>query len=191
MTLKLSVGLAATLGLPFLLASVFAQQAPSYDVRPRASRSTQSAAPAASTGAANFTDFTTQDPQATESVYAVKPATTPALVQTVTSRRGDLFFTTPIWTPEEANFARESDQLAKKLGEAKSDSDRGKIKEELGQVLEKQFDLRQKRHLDEIKSLEDKIKKLKELVEKRQENRREIVANRLDQIMRDSMGLGW
>ena len=46
---------------------------------------------------------------------------------------------------------------------------------DLSQILEKKFDLWQKCHLDEIKSLEAKVKKLKELVDKRQENRREIV----------------
>ena len=93
-------------------------------------------------------------------------------------------------THEELNLAQRADQLAKTLGEAKSDPDRAKIKTELSEVLEKQFDLRQKRHLDEIKSLEAKVKKLKELVDKRQENRREIVSKRLDQITERCRGIG-
>jgi hypothetical protein len=32
---------------------------------------------------------------------------------------------------------------------------------------------------------------LKELLAKRQENRREIIANRREQILRESQGLGW
>ena len=109
----------------------------------------------------------------------------------IATHRGDLFLSTAGMSGEEASLAHESDQLARKLGEAKSDSDRAKLKDDLAQILEKQFDLRQKRHLDEIKALEEKIKKLKGLVDKRQENRREIVSNRLDQILRDAMGLGW
>jgi hypothetical protein len=35
------------------------------------------------------------------------------------------------------------------------------------------------------------VKTLKELVAKRQEKRREIVANRREQILRDAQGLGW
>jgi hypothetical protein len=105
--------------------------------------------------------------------------------------------TRPVMTPlfggsrEESSLAHEANQLAHQLGEAKSDPDRDKLKTKLGEVLEKQFDQRQRRHEAEIKALEAQVKKLKDLVEKRQENRREIIARRLDQILRESQGLGW
>jgi hypothetical protein len=94
-------------------------------------------------------------------------------------------------SPEEAKLARVADQLAHQLGEARSDSDRDKLRARLGEVLEKQFDERQRRHENEIKALEAQVKKLRDLVEKRQENRREIIGRRLDQILRESQGLGW
>jgi hypothetical protein len=94
-------------------------------------------------------------------------------------------------SPEESSLAHEANQLAQQLGEAKSDADRDKLRTRLGEVLEKQFDQRQKRHEAEIKGLEAQVKKLRDLVEKRQENRREIIARRLDQILRESQGLGW
>ena len=99
----------------------------------------------------------------------------------------------PRWNtaPGEANLAQEADQLARQLGVAKSDGERDKLKDKLGEVLAKQFDQRQKRHEREIASLEAQVKKLKDLVEKRQENRREIIARRLEQILRESQGLGW
>jgi len=75
-------------------------------------------------------------------------------------------------------------------GGAKTEADRSQIKTQLNGILEKQFDLRQKRHQDEIAGLEAKVKKLKGLVEKRQENRREIVSKRLDQILSNAEGLG-
>ncbi len=93
--------------------------------------------------------------------------------------------------PEEANVAQEADQLARKLAETKSDTEREKIKTQLGELLKQQFDLRQKRHAHEIEELEAQIKKLKNLVDKRQENRNEIIARRLEQILRESQGLGW
>src|SRR5262245_4885231 len=37
-------------------------------------------------------------------------------------------------SPEEANLAREADQLARQLGEARSDSDRDRIKAKLGEA---------------------------------------------------------
>jgi hypothetical protein len=94
-------------------------------------------------------------------------------------------------SPEEGNLAHEADRLARQLGEAKSDVDRDKLKTKLGEVLEKQFDQRQRRHEAEIKALEAQVKKLRDLVEKRQENRREIIGRRLDQILREAQGLGW
>ena len=93
--------------------------------------------------------------------------------------------------PEDFSIAHETDQLIRQLGEAKSDSDRDKLKVKLGEILEKQFEQRQKRHEGEIAELEAQVKKLKDLVAKRQENRREIVARRLEQVLRESQGLGW
>ncbi len=81
--------------------------------------------------------------------------------------------------------------LVEQLKEAKTDTDRDKIKVQLKEVLDTQFAAHQQRHEKELADLESKVKKLKDLVAKRQENRREIVANRLDQIMRDAQGLGW
>ncbi len=94
-------------------------------------------------------------------------------------------------SPEEAKLAREAEQLAHSLRDAKSGSEKDKIKGQLGEVLEKQFERRQGRHEKEIESLESQVKKLKDLFQKRQENRREIISNRLDQIIRDADGLGW
>src|SRR5439155_15706758 len=106
-----------------------------------------------------------------------------------------LFHSGPGWgsrgpSAEEANLAREADQLARQLGEAKSDADRDKLRAKLGEVLEKQFDQRQRRHAAEIEGLEAQVKKLGDLVQRRQENRREIIGRRLEQILRESQGLG-
>ena len=92
---------------------------------------------------------------------------------------------------EENSLSHQAEQLAQQLAAAKSDSDREKIKAQLAEILEKQFDQRQKRHEEEIKQLEAQIKKLKDLVDKRQENRREIIGARLNQIVKESQGLGW
>jgi hypothetical protein len=95
------------------------------------------------------------------------------------------------WKAEESGLSRQAEVFARQLAEAKSDGDREKIKGQLAEVLEKQFDQRQKRHEEEIKQLEAQIKKLKDLVDKRQENRREIISARLNQIVKESQGLGW
>lgn len=92
---------------------------------------------------------------------------------------------------EELKLSNHVNGLVRQLGDAKSDSEKDRVKAHLSEALAKQFDQRQKRHEHEIAELEAKVKKLKDLVAKRQENRREIVSKRLDQILRDADGLGW
>jgi hypothetical protein len=92
---------------------------------------------------------------------------------------------------ESTKLAHESEQCMHQLAEAKSDSEKEKLKSKLGEILDKQFDVRQKHHETEIAALEAQVKKLRDLVQKRNENRREIVSKRLDQMLRDSQGLGW
>jgi hypothetical protein len=72
-----------------------------------------------------------------------------------------------------------------------SASTKAKPKARFTVVLDKQFDQRQRRHESEIQSLEAQVKKIKELVRLRNEKRREIVAQRLEQVRRDAEGLGW
>jgi hypothetical protein len=91
---------------------------------------------------------------------------------------------------EEIELAHQSEELVKKLAKAEGAS-RDKIKDQLTDTLGKQFDVRQKRHQAEILALEAQVKKLKELVQKRQDNRREIISKRLDQLAREAEGLGW
>jgi peptidoglycan hydrolase CwlO-like protein len=92
---------------------------------------------------------------------------------------------------EEMGLAHRADQLIHQLEAAGTDVQRSEIKAKLSEILSKQFDARQKRHRQEIEALEAKVTKLKELVRKRQESREEIVTRRLEQLMRDTQGLGW
>ena len=133
----------------------------------------------------------------------VSPAAAPVVVQEVSPgtpygvrQSARSLFAAPrnqffAYSTEENGLSNQAEQLAQQLAAAKSDSDREKIKGQLAETLEKQFDQRQKRHEEEIKSLEAQIKKLKDLVDKRQENRREIIGARLNQILKESQGLGW
>ena len=92
---------------------------------------------------------------------------------------------------EEAALRRQADLLIRQLEAADSDALRHDIKARLGEALSKQFDAGQKRYGLEIEALEAQIKRLKDLVRKRKENRAEIISRRLDQIDRDSQGLGF
>ena len=74
-------------------------------------------------------------------------------------------------------------ELVKKLSKAEGD-DKDKIKTQLTETLGKQFDVRQKRHEEELKALEAQVKKLKDIVDKRKENRREIIGRRFELLAR-------
>jgi hypothetical protein len=100
----------------------------------------------------------------------------------------------PAWSQpgaEEIGLAKQADELIHQLEAATTDLQRSEIRTKLGDILSKQFDARQKRHRQEIEALEAKVAKLKDLVNKRQASREEIVTRRLEQVLRDSQGLGW
>ena len=85
----------------------------------------------------------------------------------------------------------ETDKLARQLAKAKGEGEKESITAKLREALEKQFDQRQKKHQAEAEALEAQVKKLKELIGTRNENRKEIISRRLDQVVRDAQGLGW
>jgi hypothetical protein len=172
MKAKLVLLLIAAAGSTTLVAS--AQQSPSYVIRARAPDAPDVLPPVP------------PQPPVIQAVPA-PAAASPAMRNSFYSTRPQLF----TFSAEENNLSRQAEQLAQQLAAARSDSDRDKIKGQLTEMLEKQFDQRQKRHEEEIKQLEAQIKKLKDLVDKRQENRREIIVRRLDQIVKESQGLGW
>ena len=182
MNAKLTIAALALLGVPVLLVSAPAQQPRSIPNNPGSS--------------------TDSDQDKGFPIHVTpKPTTTPP------GQKRNYFFRVPsgVSIPDGQNatyvvnplasdedpLAQWVNELSRKLGEVKSDSEKSEIKNQLQQALEKQFNLRQKRHHDEIAELEAKVKQLKDLVEKRQENRREIIAKRLEQIFRDAEGLGW
>jgi hypothetical protein len=126
-----------------------------------------------------------------------KPGTvSQALTLDLVSQDNNPFWHNGIWdtrmgmNQEEMRLKHESEELVKQLGKAEGDN-KEKIRTKLTETLGKQFDARQKRHEGEIAALEAKIKKLKDMVQKRQDNRREIISRRQEQLVREADGLGW
>jgi hypothetical protein len=200
MQLKLVLGLVAALGFPALLASALGQQA--GDNRP--SGASVSSSSSASAGDDSYSNRRSSSfsgvGEALGDVQgdgAKKGASADVLFAPTQNQQGGYVTNyvndnVVLWqSPQQVSLDHEVTELAGKLSSAKSDSDRSKIRTQIGEILEKQFDLRQKHHVKEIEALESKVKKLKDLVQKRQDNRREIVSKRLDQILSDAEGLGW
>ena len=65
------------------------------------------------------------------------------------------------------------------------------ITAELKQLVDKQFDVLQDAKSFELKKLEEQLAKLKELHSKRAKQKEQIVADRVQQIVREADGLGW
>jgi hypothetical protein len=85
----------------------------------------------------------------------------------------------------------EVDKLAQQLAKTKGEGERETLRTKLSDLLEKQFDEGQKRHQAESEALEAQVKRLKELISLRNENRKEIINRRLEQVVREAQGLGW
>jgi hypothetical protein len=81
--------------------------------------------------------------------------------------------------------------LLEQFQAADSESARDSLKSKLNELLGKQFDARQKGHEKQIADLEAQVTKLRELVKKRQTSRSEIISLRLEQMLRETQGLGW
>ena len=86
----------------------------------------------------------------------------------------------------EDNVATLAGQLKSAEG-AEKESILAKLKSEVGQ----QFDRRQDAKGMELKALEEQLAKLKEIHNKRTQQRDQIIAFRVQQIVRDVEGLGW
>jgi hypothetical protein len=86
---------------------------------------------------------------------------------------------------------REAALLTAEYGRTTDEKERSKVKESLAKALEKEFDLHQKARSQEIEQIEARVKRLRNLMDKRNQARKTIVNARLDQLIRDSEGLGW
>src|SRR5438045_1190600 len=92
---------------------------------------------------------------------------------------------------EETRVGEEAATLLSQFARTEDEEARAAIKSKLSGVLEKQFDLQQKRRQQEVARIEAQLKKLKDLIRKRSEARQTIIDKRLDQLLREAEGLGW
>ncbi len=88
--------------------------------------------------------------------------------------------------PQQANVASLV-KLLKTAEGAEKESVVAKLKSAVGE----QFDQRQEGKAKELKALEEQLAKLKEIHAKRTQQRDVIIAERVQQILRDAEGLGW
>jgi hypothetical protein len=92
---------------------------------------------------------------------------------------------------DESRLEEEARSLVGQYSASKDEGEQAKIRSKLSAVLEKQFDLQEKRRDLEVARLEAQLKKIRELMRKRADARQTIVEKRLDQLLREAQGLGW
>jgi hypothetical protein len=187
---KFTIALLTGLGLPALLASAMAQQFGGAGSAPQPPATPPPSPPRATTSAYVISDGKVE----AVPVPPLPPAPPGAIMYSPYQRDSKTaYYTMGLISAgtEESNLAHQVDELGKKLADSKDSEERSKIKSQLNDLLGKQFDLRQKRHQEEFDALKAKLEKLKQLLDKRQENRKDIIAKRLDQVLSDADGLGW
>jgi hypothetical protein len=79
-----------------------------------------------------------------------------------------------------ADYVQTEDQNARK-----------EQREQIAQALDRIFDIRQERRMEELESLEQRVQKLRATLETRDKLKSDILKNRLDYLIREADGLGW
>lgn len=80
--------------------------------------------------------------------------------------------------------------LAEQVRKATGD-ERTKLKQQLEDLLNKHFDVRQQRRQLQIKRMEEELKRLQEAVEKRSESREALVRQRIAELLGEQADLGF
>ena len=85
---------------------------------------------------------------------------------------------------KDMELEQESHQLAMQYQSPRtSKDDREKLKQEVVEVVNKQFEVRQQRRALELKHLEEGLKRLREIVERRAKAKKELVEKRISELI--------
>jgi hypothetical protein len=88
---------------------------------------------------------------------------------------------------EDRELERQTRDQAEQYREAGKD-EQAKIKDKLGEIVNKHFAVRQQLRTLEVKRLEQQVKQLREKIEQREKSRKDIVAKRLSELIGEDEG---
>lgn len=92
-------------------------------------------------------------------------------------------------------LAKANHQLERQAQEAAhqyrraSSAEREEIRKQLGELVNKHFELRQKLRTKELERIQERIEKLRTSIEERNENREAVIERRLKELLGESDGL--
>jgi hypothetical protein len=90
-----------------------------------------------------------------------------------------------------SNSSHETSQIAQKYVKAKGEEEKEKLRKQLQELVNKQFDMQMGRQQKELEVLEKQLAQLRSVLKKRQESKKDIIDRRIDQLILDAEGLGW
>jgi hypothetical protein len=91
-------------------------------------------------------------------------------------------------------LTRHSDELAEQYREAKRRDDKqaaDDIADQLEPIVEEHFDVRQQARQREVQKLEERLEQLKDALDERDDNKRDLIKQRLAELLDNRSGRGW
>jgi SOS-response transcriptional repressor LexA len=101
------------------------------------------------------------------------------------------WYTAVPYSPSMVQIADQVPGLVRQYADAKDDKAKSEARSRLADVLGKQFAQQQAQQKQQIDQLQAQLKRLQELMSKRESACKQIVDQRIDQLLRDAEGLGW
>ena len=89
---------------------------------------------------------------------------------------------------QDAEMDRKTHELSMRIHELRGD-DRNKMKAELQELVNKHFDVRQKRRELQLKRMEDELQRLREAISSRNKSRESIVTNHMKELIGEERDL--
>jgi hypothetical protein len=98
---------------------------------------------------------------------------------------------TSIAVPEDEHLETWVSKALAEYAKTEDKNDRTKRQDEIAKALDRIFDIRQQRRIQELEALEQRVQKLRVTLETREKLKADILKNRMDYLIREADGLGW
>jgi hypothetical protein len=143
---------------------------------------------------------TTRAQQATSgTASSVSSSISPAASNATRVQNTDLYGTTSATSGRDLDPLQKSDRdhadstrtLLAQYQRSTDQDERKKLSDELEKVVTEHFEIRQKIRAQELEELNAQIRRLQELHDRREQDKSQIINDRLRQLLRDAEGLGW
>ena len=143
---------------------------------------------------------TTMAQQATSgAASSVISPVSPAASSAIPVQNTDLYGTTSATSGRDLDPLQKADRehaestrtLLARYQKSSDQDERKELSEELEKVITEHFEIRQKIRAHELEELNEQIRRLQALHDRREQDKSQIIGDRMRQLLRDAEGLGW